>query len=52
MVDYTQLTLAVRSDENPDAMIARMKNQIWSVDRYLPVFEVQTMQQVIDTSTK
>ena len=26
MVDYTQLTLAVRSDENPDAMIARMKN--------------------------
>jgi putative ABC transport system permease protein len=51
MVDYTHLTLAVRSSENPGAMIARVKNQIWAVDPHLPVYEVQTMEQVIDQST-
>jgi putative ABC transport system permease protein len=51
MADYTQLTLALRSSENPEAMIERVKNQVWSVDRYLPVFEVQTMRQVVDQST-
>jgi predicted permease len=51
MVDYTQLTLAVRSADDPQAMIARLKNQIWAVDKYLPVYEVQTMEQVIASST-
>ena len=51
MVDYTHLTLAVRSSENPDAMISRIKNQIWAVDPHLPVYQVQTMEQVIDQST-
>jgi ABC-type antimicrobial peptide transport system permease subunit len=51
MQDYTHLTLAVRSSENPDAMIARIKNQIWAVDRNLPVYEVQTMEQIIGQST-
>jgi putative ABC transport system permease protein len=51
MADYTQLTLALRSSENPEAMIERVKNEVWSVDRYLPVFEVQTMKQVVDQST-
>ncbi len=51
MADYTQLTLAVRSSESPDTMIDRVKNQVWAVDRYLPVFEVQTMERVIEEST-
>jgi predicted permease len=51
MVDYTNLTLAVRSDEDPAAMISRVKNQIWTVDRNLPVYEVQTMEQIVDQST-
>ena len=28
-----------------------MKSQIWAVDKNLPVFQVQTMEQVIDSST-
>ena len=32
-------------------MIARVKNQIWAVDPHLPVYEVQTMEQVVDQST-
>jgi putative ABC transport system permease protein len=48
MIDYTQLTLAVRGDENPDELIGRVKNQIWAVDRLLPLYEVQTMEHVID----
>jgi predicted permease len=51
MPDYTHLTLAVRSSENPDTMIARIKNQIWAVDPNLPVYQVQTMEQIIDQST-
>jgi putative ABC transport system permease protein len=41
----------VRGDENPTALIERIKNQVWAVDRYLPVFEVQTMEHVVDQST-
>ena len=51
MVDYTQLTLAVRSSENPEVMIARVKNQIWAVDQNLPVYEVATMDQVLAENT-
>lgn len=51
MVDYTNLTLAVRSGESPDAMIARVKNQIRAVDPNLPVYQVQTMEQIVDQST-
>ena len=51
MVDYTNLTLAVRSGESPDDMIARIKNQIWSVDPNLPMYQIQSMEQIIDQST-
>src|SRR6202165_5453447 len=51
MVDYTQLTLAVRGDADPKALIAGVKNQIWSIDKNLPVFEVRTMEQVLDEDT-
>jgi putative ABC transport system permease protein len=51
MVDYTQLTLAVRTALDPDSLVRPVKEAIWSIDRALPVFELQTMQQVIDDST-
>ena len=51
MVDYTQLTLAVRTDGDPASMVSVVKNSIWSIDRYLPVYEVQTMQQIVADST-
>ncbi len=51
MQDFTQLTLAVRASENPDVIIPRVKNQIWAVDKYLPVYEVQTMEQIVRSTT-
>jgi putative ABC transport system permease protein len=51
MVDYTQLTLAVRTNTEPGSMVPMVKNTIWSIDRYLPVYEVQTMQQIVADST-
>ena len=51
MVDYTQLTLAVRSSADPESLIASVKHQIWSIDPNLPLFEVRTMEQVLDEDT-
>lgn len=51
MVDFTQLTLGVRSASEPLSMVAAVKQQIWTLDPYLPVYEVQTMQQVVDSTT-
>ena len=51
MVDYTQLTLAVRTSADPEALIAGVKDQIWSIDKNLPLFEVRTMEQVLDEDT-
>ncbi|MFL6540268.1 MAG: ADOP family duplicated permease, partial [Chthoniobacterales bacterium] len=51
MVDYTQLTLAVRTAGDPAELISAIKQQIWSVDRNVPLFEVATMQQVLRENT-
>jgi putative ABC transport system permease protein len=51
MVDFTQLTLAVRGDGEPEDLITAVKSQIWSVDRNLPVYEVRTMEQILDEDT-
>jgi putative ABC transport system permease protein len=51
MVDYSQLTLAVRSQADPETLIANVKSQIWRIDRNLPLFEVRTMEQVLDEDT-
>jgi predicted permease len=48
MQDYTYLTLAVRSTSDPTALTASIKQQIWTLDKDLPVFEVLTMQDVLD----
>jgi len=51
MVDYTQLTLAVRSQADPETLIENVKSQVWTIDKNLPVFEVRTMEQVLDEDT-
>ncbi|HKP01890.1 MAG TPA: ABC transporter permease [Chthoniobacterales bacterium] len=51
MVDFTQLTLAVRGNGDPESLVTAVKSQIWSVDRNLPVFEVRTMEQILDEDT-
>jgi putative ABC transport system permease protein len=51
MIDYTQLTLAVRGNADPETLIASLKNQIWTIDKNLPVFEMRTMEQVLDEDT-
>src|SRR5438270_8292753 len=51
MVDYTQLTLAVRGNADPESLITSVKSQVWSVDKNLPVFEVRTMEQILGEDT-
>jgi putative ABC transport system permease protein len=51
MGDYTQLTLAVRAAADPETMLGVVKQQIWSVDKNVPMFEVATMEQVLREST-
>ena len=51
MQDFTQLTLAVRSSQSPQLLIPQLKNEIWAVDKYLPVYEVHTMEEVVASTT-
>ncbi|MEY2562314.1 MAG: putative transport system permease protein [Verrucomicrobiota bacterium] len=51
MVDYTQLTLAVRGNADPQSLIASVKSQIWAIDKNLPVFDVRTMERVLEEDT-
>jgi predicted permease len=51
MVDFTQLTLGVRAEGEPEALITAVKSQVWAVDRNLPMFEVRTMEQILDEDT-
>ena len=48
MPDYTYLTLAVRSASDPTLLTASIKRQIWTLDKDLPVFDVLTMQELLD----
>ena len=51
MVDYTHLTLALRTTNDPESLVPVVKNQVWAVDPGLPVYEVQTMDCVIESGT-
>jgi putative ABC transport system permease protein len=48
MSDYTNLTLAVRSSIDPDSLTTAIKQQIWAVDKGLPVYDVLRMQDILD----
>ena len=42
--------VVVRSDENPSALIGEVKNQIWSIDRQIPLTKLRTMTEVMSLS--
>lgn len=44
------LSLVVRSSGDPVALVGSIENQVWSIDKNLPVAEVRTMQEVISGS--
>jgi putative ABC transport system permease protein len=41
------LALVVRSSGDPLALVGAIENQVWSIDKNLPVSEIRTMQEVI-----
>jgi ABC-type antimicrobial peptide transport system permease subunit len=51
MVDYTNLTLAVRTSQDPQSAISAIQAQIWQLDKDLPVFDVQTMEQILEDNS-
>ena len=51
MVDYTHLTLALRTANDPESLVPFLKSQVWAIDPSLPVYEVQTMERVIENGT-
>jgi putative ABC transport system permease protein len=44
------LTLVVRSSGDPLALVGAIENQVWAIDKNLPVAEIRTMQEVIAVS--
>jgi predicted permease len=45
------MTLVVRTNTNADAAIPSIKNAVWSVDRNLPLSQVQTLDHAIGNAT-
>ena len=48
MVDYTYLTLAVRTAADPGSLTSAIKHQVWLLDKDLPVYQVETMDEVVE----
>jgi putative ABC transport system permease protein len=48
MVDYTYLTLAVRTAGDPAALTSAIKRVVWTLDKDLPVYDVETMNDVVE----
>ena len=44
------LALVVRSSGDPIALVGAVQNQVWSIDKNLPVAEIRTMQEVVTGS--
>jgi len=44
------LTLVVRSNGDPLALVAGIENQVWSIDKNLPVSDITTMEEVVAQS--
>jgi putative ABC transport system permease protein len=45
-----QMTLLVRSTNNPESQIAAVRNQVWAVDRDQPVYNIKSMERVVAES--
>ena len=48
MVDYTYLTLAVRTAADPASLTSAIKRVVWTLDKDLPVYDVETMNDVVE----
>jgi putative ABC transport system permease protein len=48
MVDYTYLTLAVRTAADPASLTSAIKRVVWTLDKDLPVYDVETMNDIVD----
>jgi predicted permease len=48
MVDYTYLTLAVRTAADPASLTSGIKRVVWTLDKDLPVYDVETMNDIVD----
>jgi putative ABC transport system permease protein len=47
MVDYTVLTLAIRTSLEPASVTNAVQRQIWSLDKDLPLFNITTMEEIV-----
>ncbi len=50
MVDYTYLTLSVRTAADPGSLTSAIKRVVWTLDKDLPVYDVETMTEVVETN--
>jgi len=50
MVDYTFLTLTVRGAGDPALMTADIRNQVRGIDKDLPAYDIESMQEIVDQS--
>jgi putative ABC transport system permease protein len=41
------LTLVVRTSGDPTALVGAIENQVWAIDKNVPVSEIRTMQEVV-----
>jgi len=48
MVDYTYLTLAVRTAADPGSLTSAIKHEVWTLDKDLPIYDVATMDEVVE----
>ena len=48
MVDYTYLTLAVRTAADPGSLTSSIKRVVWTLDKDLPVYDVETMNEFVE----
>ena len=46
-----QMTLAVRASVEPLSLVKAIRQEIWTVDRNIPIAEVRTMDQILGTLT-
>ncbi|HEY4959780.1 MAG TPA: ABC transporter permease [Terriglobales bacterium] len=50
MVDYTFLTLTVRGAGDPALMTADIRNQVRGIDKDLPAYDIESMQEIVGQS--
>jgi putative ABC transport system permease protein len=50
LVRLLPTTVAVRTDGSPAALTAAVSKEIWAVDPQLPITDVKTMEQIVQTS--